>query len=273
MSRLCVVLMMTLVPVVTAWADVPLEILQDNYLGKPAAVDPTWELPYDRVTALSSETDTFAGPSWTADDLVVPPFQEFTVMQIRWIALLEEHPAPDYSHVEVAIWPANRLSDPIEPNQPSLIPSTVLEVDSMTSLNDGWGKMGFYEGIITLPEEMQVTLTEGHYYYAVRVVGNNLGRHMIATTGGDANYPDQNIFGGSSMGAFRSPHFYNNDWVTSDEAVFIADPNNPGTEIPYATDFAYQVWGVPEPASIVLLAVGWFGMSPTNPPVAVYMQN
>ena len=125
MSRLYVVLVMVLVPVVTAWADEPLEMLQDNYLGKPASVDPTWDLPYDDVSALSSEKDTFVGPSWTADDLVVPLFQEYTVKQIKWIAMLHEHPLPDYTHVEVGIWSASSVrGDPIEPNQSSLIPST-----------------------------------------------------------------------------------------------------------------------------------------------------
>ena len=89
-----------------------------------------------------------------------------------------------------------------------------------------------------------VELGAGRYYVATRLVGENgLGRNYVATTGDRTNFGGP----GQTMGAFQSSVFGFPNWTLVDQLPLI-----------FASDFAYQVYGVPvpEPATLVLLALG-----------------
>ena len=219
----------------------------DNYLTAGAG--------YDGVTATSSEFYTRAEDSWTGDDMIVD--QTVDVTSISWIGALEREPGATFDSVEVIIF-----RDPGSmPADKDLVLGTYA-VDSPLiigaggsgdlTMTDRAGEylygLQIYDGTATFDDAIR--LTPGHYYYAVRVRGNGLGRAYVASTGNGAT----NAHPGDSMGVFQSSTF---DY-----------PDPPGMEDPWvyvdslpnsnASDYAYRINGivVPEPAGFLLLAFG-----------------
>lgn len=217
----------------TARAD--MDLMWDNYLYPGDG--------YDHVFALSSERNTFVTDSWTGDDAV---FEEAVfIQQIKWIGMLVDHPDADYWSVDVVIYPADPDPDPypIDPvNYPAVAEWNELAYQ-LDPITEEFG-LQVYEGTVDLPED--VLLAPGHYYYAVRVVGNNRGQNYVASTstaGGET--------AGMTMGVFQSDFFFYPPH--SGEWVYVEDATDPVRQ----SDFAYQLYGyVPEPASLVLLALG-----------------
>ncbi|MFH1748316.1 MAG: hypothetical protein ABIG44_14885 [Planctomycetota bacterium] len=233
MRKILLTAVMLVIAATSAQAD--MDLLWDNYLYPGDG--------YDHVTALSSERNTFVTNSWTGDDAV---FEESVfIQQIKWIGMLIDHPDADYWSADVVIYPANPdpTGYPIDPvNYPAVAEWNELAY-SRTDIAEEFG-LQVYEGSIDLPED--VLLAPGHYYYAVRLVGNNRGQNYIASTstaGGET--------AGMTMGVFQSTFFHypphTGNWVYVDQA----------TEPVLTSDFAYQLYGyIPEPASFILLAMG-----------------
>jgi hypothetical protein len=230
-------------------------LLHDNYLGHPG--QPGWTLPYDGVAAHSSERNTMVTESWTGDDLIVPGGAEYIIQKFEWIGLLYTGPGAQWNFADVVIYRRNPdgAGHPITPGDLPIAQFNNLPLTSFAQRVSPQGQPEYlfglpvYEGSVVTPD---VTLPPGHYYYAVRVVGNGRGQFFLATTGGGTD------FGAGQMGIFQSTFFQQPNWVNIIEVLQVPDPNNPGQLMPYATDFAYRVWGeiVPEPAGLILLAAG-----------------
>lgn len=223
-------------------------LLQDNYLSKPG--DGSWMMPYDGVSANTSERNTMVTASWTGDDLFVPAGSEYQVSRIDWIGLVLNGPGGQWLGADVVIYPANPDHEgaPIAPGTLPVAQFTNLPMDTFAPREtDGTPEtlfgMPVYEGQVSFES---VTLPAGRYYYAVRVVGNGRGRHYIATTGNGED------FGAGHMGITQSSMFFTPEWT--DISTVLDMPSKPN----YATDFAYRVWGsvIPEPASLALVLLG-----------------
>jgi hypothetical protein len=252
MIRICGLTALLMVCSTAAVAEI---ILQDNYLGNPT--EPGWAFPYDGVAAQSSERRTIVSESWAGDDIVVPVGIEYKIQRLSWIGVLLTGPGAVWETVDVIILPRNPVEErgrPIAPGTMPVAEFTNIPMDEFaqrTGESGGetlWG-LPVYEGSVTVPE---VTLPAGHYYFAVRVVGNNRGQHFMLTTGGGVD------FGAGEMGVMQSSFFFQPEWIDIVDYLKIPDPDDPSKRIPYATDFAYRVYGevVPEPASIALLMLG-----------------
>ena len=195
------------------------DLLWNNYHTQPDG--------YDHISALSSERNTIVPDSWTADDAAFgTPVQ---IQEIRWIAMRDpslNYPAADVLIMDEnfnTVWQASDsaftiLRDDIFPDFPGL---------------------RTYEAAVSVPD---VPLTAGRYFVATRLVGENgLGRNYVATTGEGSNFGGP----GQTMGVFQGAVFGFPNWTPVDQLPLIV-----------ATDFAYQVYGVPEPATLVLIALG-----------------
>ena len=226
MYRIVLAMTLTLFLTVSAQAD----LLWDNYLSPDG---------YDHVSGKSSERNTFVTDSWTGDDVI--PTADWIVQSIKWIGMVDPHPDAIYDAVDVIIYPANPDPQgyPIAPGAVPIAEFTDQPL-STTVIGDEFG-LQVIEGTVDLPSD--VFLDQGeHYYYAVRVVGNNRGRHYAATTG-------EGAFNGQTMGVFQS-HFFH--YTGEPNWVYVDQMGHP----PLASDYAYQLHGIPEPASLVLLALG-----------------
>ena len=233
MRKYCLMLTVTCLLTVVARAD----LLWDNYLSPDS---------YDHVAGLSSERNTFVTDSWTGDDaLFVDPV---TVQQISWIGMFEDHPQATYDTVDIVIHAAN--PDPLGPPIDSSVPAIAEFLDVPFSRTDITVEFGLqvYEGIADLP--IDVDLMPGHYYYSVRAVGINTGRHYLATTGGHVD-PSNPVIAGQTMGVFQSGFF---NYAGHPDWVYVIDATMPAR----SSDYAYQLHGVviPEPVSVGLLALG-----------------
>jgi hypothetical protein len=202
------------------------ELIWDNFLTP----DPANDGGFDGVSYFSSERNAAVEDSWAADDAVWP--HEVTVQAIKWAGARDAR--FPYGYVELII---------LEEQQ------GMLEVVQQYSLGQPaiLGTFGtffglqVYNGYIELPEE-GISLPAGHYYFGVRLVngvnGDEDGRNVMLTTGGGA-------VNGLTMGLFQSYFFGYPNWT------FTADTSGNLT-----TDFAFQLYGIPEPASLVLLIAG-----------------
>jgi hypothetical protein len=226
----------------------PAAVIWDNYLSRNPGNDSEW---YDGVYALSSERSTLVTNSWTADDAIFD--YPVTLTGLSWYGLLEKRQSAEYTGVDVAVYAKNPNQESSNPIAPGAVPVAMFtdlsfsQRDIADSSFDGSGKQyQVYEGTVDLPEN--VALDPGHYYYSVRVVDNGLGRAYALTTGAGESNPR----GGTTMAAFQSTFLYYPDrpnWVYVDQASAMA------------SDYAYRLHGfVPEPASLLLLALGSFAL-------------
>lgn len=193
------------------------DLLWDNY-----AVPNGW----DGVTGLSSERATLISDSWVVDDAVFD--QPVFVEEIQWIGFRGDKPlvAADYIIMDSEF-------------------QVIAEVhDAPFSSNDlGVQFFGFemYEGSVTV--SAPVELAPGQYFIGTRLVGEFLGRNFAATSATGA----QVIFG-ESEAYFKSVSLGFDDWTAVNEVLASGEPS----------DFAYRIIGtvIPEPASLILLAIG-----------------
>lgn len=203
------------------------QLLWDNFITPPDG--------YDGITARSSERQTIVTESWTADDAIFSE-QQFPlgvrIEEIRWIGVRD--PSQSYPVADAIILDDqfNTIGDPM--------------LDLVYSV-EVLGPSGFpiapeaYRGTIDLlAQGFEIELQPGRYYFATRVADAFLGRNFVASTG-------EGQLNGVTFGAFQSEFFGFPEWTLVEN-------------IPTAivTEFAYQIWGtvVPEPASLILLAVG-----------------
>lgn len=241
MTRICLALLLALAPL-TAASGTWVPWTWDNYLSPGNS---------DGVAAKSSERNTLVTNSWTGDDMVITA--SVRLQSISWMGLIEEVQGATYDTCDIIVFPrpAGFPTIPADPN--AVIASAMANGAYFTNVPFarvlGGMQQGLrvIEGTVTLPTEK--LLAPGEYYYAVRVVGTpGLGRHFVATTGGHLD-PANPIINGQTMGVFQSSYFMYPDrpnWVTVDRVA----PGRP-------TDYAYRLNGlVPEPASLMLLAVG-----------------
>lgn len=192
----------------TAGADV----LWDNMIGEDG---------FDGIAGLSAERNTEVPDAWTADDVVAAV--DWRLTGYRWIGLRD--PRYGYSQAEVLV-----LNEQLAP---------VAELGGLSYAAEVIGTaldLQAYEGYIELPA---IELAAGRYYFAVRLVGNDVGRNFIASTG-------EGVMLGQSHGIFRSSFFGFPQWVPSSRALLTG-----------GADFSFQIEGValPEPGSIFGLAV------------------
>ncbi|MGD8451999.1 MAG: PEP-CTERM sorting domain-containing protein [Phycisphaerae bacterium] len=227
------------------------DLLWDNYLPGGQSYLGEEGPGFDGLSVKSSERNTRIDDSWTGDDAFFTDMVE--LQQIKWIGALAAEAGSEFTAADVIIFEAPGQF-PIDPDnlgslikyQASNLPVN-MDMGVWEQFDGNWRHM--YEGAVDVPD---VQLEAGHYFIAVRLVGNYYGQNYIATTGNGSThsefYPDTPT---DSMGVFQSYSFlyppYEPQWVLVDEV--------PGTA---PSDYAYQIYGniVPEPASIGLLALG-----------------
>ena len=97
-----------------------------------------------------------------------------------------------------------------------------------------------YVGEVNLPQGVY-QLNPGKYFFGIRLVSTT-GRNFMASTGDGTIY-------GNSMGIFKSAYWGYPNWIPINQfATF--DPLHPYYD---PTDFAFQVYATPEPATWLLL--------------------
>jgi len=179
---------------------------------------------YDSISAFTSERNTNVVDSWAGDDAIFGA--PVTVTGVEWLAIRD----PDYQYTaEVVV-----LDENFD------IVNEYIEMDYAATVVTPDPLFGYqvYSGYIDLGG---LDLPAGQYYFAVRLFTGGAGRNMILTTG-------DGTINGLSMGVVQSDHFGIANWTEIASAW-------PGAPV---TDLAYRIHGVPEPASLVLLAGGLF---------------
>ncbi len=203
----------------------PAELLWDNFLSP----DPGG---FDGESYFSSERDSVIPTSWAIDDMLLEsPVQ---VESIRWAGGF--YPMYAYT-VEVLI-----LDDSLENIGAGLGPYDPTYAIESWQLEATFGtKWGYtlYNGWVDIPP---TALDPGQYYVGVRLVSSNNGSgagRNVALSTGDGPPPE------GAQAEVQIPLFGLNTWTPVDEL--------PGEE---PTDLAFQVYGVPEPLGLALLALG-----------------
>lgn len=227
------------------------DLLWDNYL--PGGQDHlgTPGPGFDGLNVKSSERNTRIDDSWAGDDAYFT--EQVSLQEIKWIGALAAEAGAEFVSADIIIF-----EEPdVFPIDPSAMGSLIryqasdltfdMDLGVWHQFDRGWRQM--YEGTLSLPD---VVLDPGHYFYAVRLVGNYYGQNYIATTGsGSRHHEHFQDAEEDTMGVFQSYSFlyppYEPEWVHVDCV--------PGTD---ATDYAYQLHGivVPEPASLGILGLG-----------------
>jgi hypothetical protein len=200
-----------------------------------AAAEPIWdnylspEPGYDRVSFFTSEADATVTDSWVADDFSFT--HPVTLTGLDWLGARKTR----YTYTAEVL----------------IMDSTFAVVDggaltglpyAETPISDPDFVIGFqlYEGTVELPE---VTLPAGRYYVGVRLRSERDGqpgggRNFWLTTGsGELN--------GVTEAAFRAEDWGYADWTMMSDI----DP-------PLVSDFAFRLYGVPEPATAMLILAG-----------------
>lgn len=201
------------------------DLLWNNFLTPNPAVDGG----FDRQSYFSSERNAAVPDTWTTDDAVFT--HDVIIQGIKWAGARD----PRFAYTaEVIILKEESQSYTPLTGFPLAIPSY-----QVTGTFGNFYGFQTYNGYVDLPD---TPLSAGHYYFGVRLVsgptGQGDGRNVALTTGnGQIN--------GLTMGLVRPgpPPYY--DWIFINQY--------PG-ESP--TDFAFQLYGIPEPTSLVLLGLG-----------------
>jgi hypothetical protein len=207
-------------------------LLWDNFLTANPAADGG----FDGRSYFSSERDAAVEDSWAADDAVWDhPVQ---VEGIKWAAARDARFA--YGDVEIIILQ--------EQGERSLSVVQQYALGEPPAIQGTFGTyLGFqvYNGYAAIPDG-GITLPAGHYYFGVRLVsgpnGDGDGRNLMLTTGTSGGVTTIN---GQTMGLFQSNFYGYPNWTPVAE-----------TSASMTTDFAFQIYGIPEPASLVLLGAG-----------------
>ena len=222
-------LTLTLAGATAAQADM---LLWDNFLTANPAVDGG----FDGNSYFSSERDAAVADSWAADDAVWD--HTVQVQGIKWAGARDAR--FPYGNVEIII-----LSDQGERSLSVVQQYTLGQPPEIQGTFCTFLGYQVYDGFATIPDG-GITLPAGHYYFGVRLVagpnGDSDGRNLMLTTGTAGGVTTIN---GLTMGLFQSNTFPYPDWTLTQD-----------TSPAITTDFAFQLYGVPEPASLILLGVG-----------------
>jgi hypothetical protein len=217
-NRITLTAALTLLLMCTAQADV----LWDNY--------PDSGYSLDSEMALSSERDTLIDATWTVDDAVFTDPVE--IESVQWVGMHE--PGYEYPFADLIILSA----DPDGGPEDEFLMLEDLEYTIVWQSSDQG--LERYEATVELSES--VALPAGHWYFGTRLVGDEhvgLGRNFVAAAS-ELNPA------GETAGYFWGPIFGAFDWLPVQDLPFIEEPR----------DYALQVHGVPEPGSVMLIAVG-----------------
>jgi hypothetical protein len=203
-------------------------LLWDNFLATSDGFDPN--------VLMTSEKDATVslGGSWTADDVDFTSFGGgVTIQKLRWAgALLDNR---DYT-VEVTI-----LKNDLNYTQLAAISIPTFNIlDTFGSAPGGYLR---YVADVTLPE-LGFHLDPGKYFVGIRLLSTN-GRNFMAGRG--ALNPQ-----GHAMGIFKSAYWGYPNWIPIDQFATY-QPEHPYLD---PTDFAFQVYGIPEPAALLLIGGG-----------------
>jgi|GEM_PF-6476745 len=204
------------------------DLLWDNFLTDNPAADGG----FDGHSYFSSEQNAAVQDTWATDDAVFT--FPVTIQGIKWVAGYD----PRWSYTaEIIILAEDADSDSYAPWPGFPLAVTNWQVTATFGTFYGFR---VYNGYAELPD---VELPPGHYYFGVRLVsgqgGQGDGRNVALTTGnGQIN--------GQTMGLVRPGPEPNYNWMFINQY--------PGET---ATDYGFQLYGIPEPASLGLLGLGW----------------
>jgi len=209
-------------------------LLWDNY---PSGLqDPTVSMSSERNTQVTEAT-------WTVDDVdldqVLPGIDPsaVTLTRIEWVGARD--PGVGYSRADVIVLDSD-LDDltaveylDLSYSFSDLVPDPNPDPDIQT-----------YVGQIEF--DPPIPVPETHFFIGVRLVGDGVfeGRNQFVTSSTDATLR------GLTEGYIRAAIFGAPDWTPASDVWHGMPTPNENFE------FAFRVWGVPEPASLVLLAVG-----------------
>lgn len=204
------------------------ELLWDNFL----TANPATDGGFDGRTYFSSERNAAVPDTWATDDAVFE--YAVTIDSIKWLGGRDAS-YEDYT-VEIMVL-AYDGEEFVEITDPPIAVND-------WQVTGTFGKFfGFevYNGLVDLPGD-GLKLDAGHYCFGVRLVSENGtgdGRNVALSTGDGEIRVEQGV-----VRAGPPPFF---EWT------FVGDlPGAPETE------FGFQLYGIPEPASLLLLTAGVF---------------
>ncbi len=203
--------------------------LWDNYPGNS----------YDKRVFASAERSTSAvdnrpeNASWVVDDFV--PGYAFRVDAIEWIGLRDAR----YNYPK-ADWAAFTRQEDIFGQSTFTAVAGQLDVSSGLAIRDigREGDYTLYRGTLTLASPLN--LPAGEYWFGIRLVGTGFGRNFMVASQTVRNHP---------KGAFLHNPGAGINWKES--SFLFGRP----------VDFAFRLYGVPEPASLTLLVLGALAMT------------
>jgi hypothetical protein len=221
-------------------------VLWDNYPGDA--------LP-DASVNMSSERNTQIGePTWIVDDVDFTGARfdptDLSITRLEWIGARD--PAYTYSTADVIMFSDfPDLSDPggytveyegsnLAYTFEDLVPDPIPDPDVTT-----------YKGTVTFDTPLSLADLElgGHFYIGVRLVSDTdfHGRNFFVTSSFD-----ESLYG-QTEGYIWAPIFGADFWRPASD-VWYGVP--PGEDTAANFEFAFRMYGVPEPTSLGLLAAG-----------------
>lgn len=201
-------------------------LLWDNFLTP----NPETDGGFDGQTYITDERNALVGSSWAIDDMVFET--DVVIEELRWAGGRTPAYDPTYS-VEVLL--LNSDFTPVGGGSPFEPTFAIDGVNVVGNYGTYFGYQAF-NGSVALPT---TALPAGRYYVGVRLAsadGAGFGRHVMLSTG-------NGTINGDSMAQVYVPLVGLTSWT-------------PIADFPFeeATDLAFQVYGVPEPAAFLLLA-------------------